>query len=137
MRSADLRVELQAEVDGERELLFPLVASTDGLRTWLDDASLDARLGGGCTIRMHDAVAVGRVTALDPVQHLGLSWDWEAQPLGHATTVAFDLIAHGPRTHLTLRHVGFRGVRQAALHDAMWRYWFARLVEAAAASEPR
>ena len=83
---------------------------------------------------MLDGVAIGRVLALDPVQHIGYSWDWEAQPLGYATTVAFDLIAHGSRTHLTLRHVGFRSAAQAELHDALWRYWFGRLVRATRAS---
>lgn len=130
MRAADLRVELQAEVDGRREMLFPLVSTADGLNHWIDEATLDTRVGGGFRFRMLDAVAVGRVQALDPVQHVGYSWDWEAQPLGYPTTVAFDLIAHGSRTHLTLRHVGFRSAAQAELHDALWRHWFARLVEA-------
>lgn len=131
MRAADLRVELQAEVDGHREALFPLVSTTDGLKLWIDDATLDTRVGGGFRFRLLDAVAVGRVLALDPVQHIGYSWDWEGQPLGYPTTVAFDLIAHGSRTHLTLRHVGFRAAAQTELHDAVWRHWFARLVRAA------
>jgi uncharacterized protein YndB with AHSA1/START domain len=130
MRIADLRVELQAEVVGRRDTLFPLVASSDGLLQWIDDATLDPRVGGGFRFRLLDGVAVGRVLALDPVQHVSYAWDWEGQPLGVATTVAFDLIAHGSRTHLTLRHVGFRGRAQAELHDALWRYWFGRLVHA-------
>jgi uncharacterized protein YndB with AHSA1/START domain len=128
--AADLRVELQAEVDGQREGRFPLVSTADGLRRWMDDATLEPRVGGGFRFRMLDGVAVGRVVALEPVQHVSYAWDWEAQPLGYSTTVAFDLIAHGSRTHLTLRHVGFRSRSQAQLHDAMWRHWFARLVAA-------
>jgi uncharacterized protein YndB with AHSA1/START domain len=137
MHPADLRVELQAEVDGRREALFPLVSTADGLMRWIDEATLDTRVGGGFRFRLLDGVAVGRVTALDPVQHIGYSWDWigyswdwEGAPLGIATSVAFDLIAHGSRTHLTLRHVGFRTAAQAELHDALWRYWFGRLVDA-------
>ncbi len=129
-QAPDLRVELQAEVDGQRDGRFPLVSSAEGLRLWLDDASLDARVGGSFRFRMLDGVAVGRVVALEPVQHVSYAWEWEAQPLGYPTTVAFDLIAHGSRTHLTLRHVGFRSRAQAQLHDAMWRHWFARLVAA-------
>ena len=41
MRAAELRVELQAEVDGQREGLFPLVSTADGLATWMDAATLD------------------------------------------------------------------------------------------------
>ncbi len=130
MRATDLRVELQAEVDGQRESLFPLVSTAAGLARWIDAATLDTRVGGGFRFRLLDGVAVGTVTALDPVQHIGYAWDWEGEPLGVATTLAFDLIAHGSRTHLTLRHVGFRKVAQAELHDALWRYWFGRLIRA-------
>ncbi len=132
--AADLRVELQAEVDGRREAIFPLVATAEGLAHWIDEATLDTRIGGGFRFRLLDGVAVGRVTALAPVQHVAYAWDWEAAPLGVATTVAFDLIAHGSRTHLTLRHVGFRTAAQTQLHDALWRYWFDRLVAAAQAA---
>ncbi len=129
-RAADLRVELQAEVAGERQHRFPLVSTAEGLRRWIDDATLDPRVGGSFRFRMLDGVAVGRVVALEPAQHVSYAWDWEAQPLGYPTIVAFDLIAHGTRTHLTLRHVGFRSSGQAQLHDAMWRHWFTRLVAA-------
>ncbi len=131
MRVADLRVELQAEVEGHRDALFPLVSTADGLQRWIDEATLDPRVGGGFRFRLLDGVAIGRVLAIEPVQHISYSWDWEGQPLGVATTVAFDLIAHGSRTHLTLRHVGFRRRSQVELHDALWRYWFPRLTAAA------
>ena len=135
MRVADLRVELQAEVARRRDTLFPLVCD----RRWpalleFDEATLDPRVGGGFRFRLLDGVAVGRAPAIDPVQHVSYSWDWEGQPLGVATTVAFDLIAHGSRTHLTLRHVGFRTAAAAVLHDALWRYWFPRLVMATRAT---
>ena len=77
-------------------------------------ATLDTRVGGGFRFRLLDGVAAGRVVAYAPVQHISYAWDWEGAPLGVATTVAFDLIAHGSRTHLTLRHVGFRTASQAA-----------------------
>jgi uncharacterized protein YndB with AHSA1/START domain len=128
---SDLRVEHQAEVDGSRAAVFALVATEEGLRRWLDDAELDPQPGGRARFRMLQSVAIGKVLAVDPPQHLSLTWDWEAAPLGVPSVVAFDLIDHGRRTHLTVRHVGFRTRQQWELHDALWRHWFGRLVAAA------
>jgi uncharacterized protein YndB with AHSA1/START domain len=133
---SDLRVEHQAEVGGSRDQVFALVATQDGMRRWLDDAELDPQPGGRVRLRLLQSVAVGKVIALDPPQHLSLTWDWEAEPLGAPSVVAFDLIDHGHRTHLTLRHVGFRTRAQWQLHDALWRHWFGRLVAAARGTEP-
>src|SRR5687767_5117629 len=129
----DRRVELQAEVDGRRADLFPLVASAEGLRRWLDDAQIDPRPGGRARLQLRDATASARVLALEPPQHLSLAWDWEGQPLGCPSVVAFDLIDHGSRTHLTLRHVGFPSRASGELHEALWRHWFERLLTAARA----
>jgi uncharacterized protein YndB with AHSA1/START domain len=129
--ASTLRVELQAEVAGRRADLFPLVATAAGLRTWLDGAELHPVPDGEVRLALRDAVATGRVVALEPPQHVSFTWDWEDEPLGVPSVVAFDLIDHGARTHLTLRHVGFPDPDQAALHDALWRHWFARLVSAA------
>lgn len=131
-RAADLRVELQAEVASGRAAVFPLVSTTDGLGAWLDAAVIDERVGGSVRVRMLDATATGRVLSLEPLQHVSFTWDWDARPLGGSSVVAFDVIDHGERAHLTLRHVGFRGVEQARLHDAVWRYWFGRLTRVAA-----
>lgn len=128
------RVELQAEIDAPRGAVFELVASAQGLRRWLDGAELEPRVGGAVRLRLRDAVAEGRILALDPPQHISFSWDWPMQPLGAATVVAFDAIAHGARTHLTVRHVGLPA-DQLGLHAELWRYWLARLVEAARQTE--
>lgn len=127
------RVELQAEVDGHRADLFELVASAEGLRRWLDGAELEPRPGSRVRLQLRDATAVGTVLAVDAPQHLSIGWDWEGEPLGVPSVVAFDLVDHGDRTHLTLRHVGFPGRASAELHAALWRYWFDRLVSAARA----
>ena len=124
------RVELQAEVDGRRADLFALVSTADGLRRWLDDAELEPTVGRPCRFVLGDAVAVGKVLAVSAPQHVSVSWDWEGEPLGAPSVVAFDLIDHGKRTHLTLRHVGLADRGQRELHDAMWRHWFGRLVTA-------
>jgi uncharacterized protein YndB with AHSA1/START domain len=127
------RVELQAEIDAPRELVFALVATAEGLRTWVDEADLEPRVGGALRLRLHDSVGVGVVVALDPPQHVSFTWDWEQEPLGSRTVVAFDAIEHGAATHLTLRHVGIRGRRRLELHADLWKYWFERLKLVAAA----
>jgi uncharacterized protein YndB with AHSA1/START domain len=123
-------VELQTEVDAPRRLVFPLFATADGLRQWLDAADLDARVGGELRATMRDALAVGKVIALDPPQHISFQWDWADASLGAASVVAFDAIDHGARTHVTVRHVGLPSRRQVILHEQMWRYWLARFEEA-------
>jgi len=128
---AEPRVELQAELAIPRERAFELLSTSAGLASWLDGAELDARSGGTVHLRLREAAVEGRVVAFDPPQHLSFSWDYPDAPLGHPSVVAFDAIAHGPRTHVTLRHVGLVGPRQRDLHDALWRYWFGRFREVA------
>ncbi|MEX2547704.1 MAG: SRPBCC domain-containing protein [Chloroflexota bacterium] len=127
------RVELQTEVDAARVLVYPLLATAEGLGRWLTEAELDPRVGAKARFRLRDAVAVGEVLAVDPIQHISFSWDWEAEPLGTLTVVAFDAIDHGARTHVTIRHVGLPTRALVELHDEMWRYWLARFEDAARA----
>lgn len=120
------RVELQTEVDAPREGVYELLATADGLATWLDAAELEPRVGGVVRLTMRDAVAVGKVLAIDPPQHISFTWDWETAPLPHLSVVAFDAIDHGARTHVTLRHVSLPSSAQVELHTEMWRYWLSR-----------
>lgn len=131
------RVELQAEVDGRREALFELVSTSAGLRRWLDDADVRPERGSACWWQLGDARARGKVLSVAPPQHVSYAWDWEAEPLAEPSVLAFDLIDHGRRTHLTLRHVGFHDEAQLQLHEELWRHWFARLLRAAASLEAR
>jgi uncharacterized protein YndB with AHSA1/START domain len=124
------RVELQAEVEAPREDVFALLATAAGLATWLDEAQLDARVGGAFRMRMRDATAMGKVLALDPPQHISLEWNWETEPMPRPSVVAFDAIDHGARTHVTIRHVGLPSADQVMLHEELWRYWMARFVAA-------
>lgn len=128
---SDLRVEHQAEVPGRREGLFTLVSTSEGLSRWLDAAELTPTVGGAVRLTLRQAVAAGQVLAIDPPQHISWTWDWEAEPLRAQTVVSFDLIDHAERTHLTIRHVGFRSRAQQQLHDALWRYWFRHLTRTA------
>ena len=131
------RVELQAEVEAERQRVFQLVSTPDGLSTWTDGAELDARVGGPLRLRLREAVGEGSVLALDPPQHISFAWTWEGEP-EHRTILAFDAIDHGSRTHLTLRHVGLRDRRELEVHEALWRHWFDRLVDVAGGrTDPR
>ena len=133
------RVEVQGEVDAPREPVYRLLATAEGLASWLDEAELEPRVGGRLRVRMRDAVATGTVVALDPPQHISFTWDWEAEPIGGRSVVAFDAIEHGARTHVTVRQVGLRTGRQLELHAELWRYWFDRFRAAANAvgREPR
>ena len=131
------RVELQVEVDAPRLALFELLATEDGLRRWLDGAELDARVGGELRVRMRDARAHGEVLSLQPPQHISFTWDWDDEPLGVASVVAFDAIDHGARTHVTIRHVGLPRAEQVELHRTLWEHWLGRLVAAARALPPK
>lgn len=126
-----MRVELQAEVSAQREDIFALISTSDGLRRWLDDAKLNPEPGSQFRLQLAGAEAVGRVVAVARPQHVSLAWDWASEPLGSPTAVAFDLISHGHRTHLTLRHVGFAREADHAMHEQLWRYWFGRLIRVA------
>jgi uncharacterized protein YndB with AHSA1/START domain len=130
----DGRVELQAEIDASREVVFALVATADGLARWLDAAELEPRPGGAVRLRLLEAEVRGKVVALDAPQHVSFTWDYPDEPLGAPSVVAFDAISHGHRTHLTLRHVGFASRRARDDHEALWRFWFPRLVTAAQAA---
>jgi uncharacterized protein YndB with AHSA1/START domain len=129
----DGRVELQAEIDAPREAVFALLATSEGMARWLDEASIEPRPSGAVRLRLLDAEVVGKVVAIDPPQHVSFSWDYPAEPLSSPSVVAFDAISHGQRTHLTLRQVGLTGRRSRDDHEALWRYWFPRLVAAAQA----
>ncbi len=128
------RVELQTEVDAPRESVFELLATADGLATWLDAAELEPRVGGVVRLTLRDGVAVGKVLAIDPPQHISFTWDWETAPLPHLSVVAFDAIDHGSRTHVTLRHVSLPSPAQVELHTEMWRHWLSRFEAAVAAA---
>ena len=130
----DNRVKLQAEVDAPRARVYELMATPEGLRRWLDDADMEPVVGRRARFRLHDAVAFGKVLSVQPPQHISFSWDWEGEPIGVPSVVALDAIDHGARTHVTLRHVGFRNTRQIELHHALWTYWFERFRAAARAA---
>ncbi len=125
------RVEVQGEVDAPREAVFGLLATAAGLGRWLDEAELEPRVGGRVRVRMRDAVATGNVVAVDPPQHISFTWDWEREPIGTRSVVAFDAIEHGARTHVTVRQVGLPSRRQLELHAELWRHWFGRFRAAA------
>ncbi len=129
-------VELQQEIRAPREHVWRLVATAEGLAEWTDGAEFEPTVGAPVRLRLRDAIGVGTVLAIDPPQHVSISFDWEADPLGRPTVLAFDAIDHGDATHLTLRHVGLPSRRQRELHEAVWEWWFRRLVSAASRQGP-
>jgi uncharacterized protein YndB with AHSA1/START domain len=124
------RVELQLEVDAPRAAVFPLFATAEGLSLWLDDAALEARVGGALRVRLRDAIAAGAVLALNPPQHVSFTWEWQGRNWPAPSVVAFDAIDHGARTHVTFRHVGLPTPAQVELHEMMWRHWLERFAAA-------
>ena len=134
--SALPRVELQAEVGTTREQVFALLSTSDGLERWIDGAEIGSAAGDSFRLVLGEGVAVGEIAASSPPQHISFDWDWEGEPLGVPSVVAFDLIDHGRRTHLTLRHVGFADRDQREFHEALWRHWFVRMVRVADGREP-
>lgn len=128
---ADPRVELQAEVDVPRKALYGLIATAEGLAAWLEEVDFRPEVGASISYLMRDAQATGEVLAVNAPQHISWSLDWPDEPIGTLSVVAFDLVDHGHRTHITVRQVGFRTRAQRELHEELWRYWFARLLEAA------
>jgi uncharacterized protein YndB with AHSA1/START domain len=125
------RVELQAEIEADRADVFGLVATADGLRSWLDGAELEPRVGGSVRLLLRESEMAGKVVALDPPQHISFTWQWVDEPARAPSVVAFDVIDHGERAHLTIRHVGLRNRDQVELHEELWRHWLDRLVDAA------
>ena len=124
------RVELQAELDARRDVVYPLLATAEGLARWLDAAELEPRVGGRVRVRLRDAEASGEVLAIDPPQHISFTWEWAGQAFEAPTVVAFDAIDHGERTHVTLRHVGLPSGGEIELHEQMWRHWLDRFAAA-------
>jgi uncharacterized protein YndB with AHSA1/START domain len=108
-----------------------MVATRDGLAAWIDDVEFEPKVGARVRFRLLDASAHGEVLSVQPPQHISWSWDWGDEPMGTHSVVAFDLVDHGRRTHITVRQVGFRDRQQQELHEALWRHWFARLLDAA------
>lgn len=125
------RVELQAEIEADRADVFALVATAEGLGSWLDGAELEARVGGVVRLLLRDSEVAGKILALDPPQHISFTWQWVDEPARAPSVVAFDVIDHGERAHLTIRHVGLRDREAVELHQELWRHWLDRLVNAA------
>ena len=108
------RVEMQHEIDADREGVFGLVSTGAGLRLWLDDGEIEPRVGGEVRLRLRDSDAVGKVLAIDPPQHISFTWQWVDE--GRASgVVAFDAIDHGSRTHLTVSPRGLARCRAGAV----------------------
>lgn len=125
------RVELQAEIEADRADVFALVATAEGLGSWLDGAELEPRVGGVVRLLLRDSEVAGKILALDPPQHISFTWQWVDEPARAPSVVAFDVIDHGERAHLTIRHVGLRDREAVELHQELWRHWLDRLVNAA------
>ncbi len=124
-------VELQAEIHAGRDIIWPLLSTSDGLGRWLGATEIPRSVGGPVRLTIASAAAHGVLLALDPPQHVSFTFDWDEASVGGVTVVALDAIDHGATTHLTLRHVGLPAGRERDRHAALWREQFGRLVRVA------
>ena len=108
MRDIVLRRVLHAS----REAVWAALTDREALAEWLMPNDFEPRLGHRFTFRTDpapgfDGIVRSEVLVLDPPRELALAW--QGGPLD--TTVRFLLDEHPEGTLLTLRHEGFRGLR--------------------------
>jgi uncharacterized protein YndB with AHSA1/START domain len=78
---------------------------------WVEEWTADVRVGGSWEARCQSAAGLpsrvhGVYLELDPPHRLAYTWNpsWDGSP---ETTVRFELVRHGERTHVRMRHDGF------------------------------
>ncbi len=121
---------MRRRIAAPRETVFAFLVEQEKLLRWLGvGADVESRVGGKVRIDVTGGdVVQGEYLEIDPPERVAFSWGW----LGHAdvppgsSTVAFDLVAVGEETLLTLTHSGLPGGQDDA-HAAGWTYFLARL----------
>lgn len=120
-------IELSRTYDASIEELWELVATREGLESWLMPNDFEPVVGHRFTFTdrprrpFYDGVVGCEVLDIDPPRLLRISWT--GGPVD--TTVTFRLVPEGPgRTRLELTHAGFAGLKGAAVRailDLGWR----------------
>jgi len=92
---------------------------------WVEEWTADVRVGGAWEARCMSAAGGpsrvhGVYLELDPPHRLAYTWNpsWDGSP---ETTVRFELVRHGERTHVRMQHDGF-GAALAA-HESHVQGW--------------
>lgn len=117
------------------DVVWTLVSTADGLRTWMAvDAEVDLRVGG--TIRWeHDNgwVVAGIVREVTPMRRLAFTYGWERGGFPvpvDSSIVTIELAARGAATELSVRHRGLTP-EMAEQHTSGWQMFVSRLAERA------
>lgn len=121
------RIELSRTYDATIHEVWELVATREGLSSWLMPNDFEPVVGHRFTFTdrprrpFYDGIVGCEVLGIDPPHLLQISWS--GGPVD--TTVTFRLIAETPgRTRLELTHAGFEGLKGAAVRtilDLGWR----------------
>lgn len=133
-------VELSLHLRAAPEAVFPYLTEPERYARWQGvRAELDPRPGGIYRVWMATGtVAVGEYVEVEPPRRVVFTWGWEGDPEvpPGTTTVEIDLRPEGDGTTLTLRHSGLPTPDSAALHEAGWNLFGARLADVVAGRDP-
>lgn len=119
-------IQLSREYDASVEDLWELIATRDGLASWLMANDFEPVVGHSFTFTtkpqppFFDGVIGGRVLRIERPRVLELSW--VGGPVD--TVVTFALTPLGTeRTRLDLTHTGFTGLRARAVQQVLGLGW--------------
>lgn len=119
-------IRMSREYDAPVEELWDLVATRDGLATWLMDNDFEPVVGHTFTFTtkpqppFFDGVVGSRVLRLEPPRLV--EFTWAGGPVD--TVVTFALTPLGAdRTRLDLTHTGFAGLRARAVQQILGLGW--------------
>ena len=119
-------IRLSREYDAAAEDLWELVATSEGLATWLMANDFEPVVGHAFTFRtdprppFFDGVVGCRVLRVEPPRLLQISW--AGGPVD--TVVTFALQPLGPgRARLDLTHTGFSGLRARTVQQVLGLGW--------------
>jgi uncharacterized protein YndB with AHSA1/START domain len=120
-------IELRRTYDAPIDDVWELIATRDGLASWLMPNDFEPVLGHRFTFTdrprrpFYDGIVGCEVLVIEPPRLLEISWT--GGPVD--TRVTFRLVAESDdRTRLELTHAGFRGLKGAAVRailDLGWR----------------
>lgn len=110
------------------ERLWPLIATSDGLASWLMPNDLEPTVGARFTMQADpgpgfDGIVRGEVLEADPPQRL--SFTWVGGPVD--TRVSFTLVPVAGGTRLDLVHAGFSGVTGTLVRAVLSIGWWSLL----------
>jgi uncharacterized protein YndB with AHSA1/START domain len=130
----------ELDLDAPPDAVWRLWTEPDQIIRWMGDgATLQPWPGGIFRLEYASGdVVAGEFVDAEKPQHLAFTWGWDeagalTPPGSTRVELTFEPIDGGRRTRLHMRHVD---QPEAALenHDAGWRFFLARLVEACAAA---